>query len=196
MTRIFTPDGVNIPVTVIETPPCTVTQIKTTKKDGYNAVQLGGFDKLERKVNKPEKGHFAKAGATPKKYLRECRLNSEPQVAVGDQITLEIFKDGDLVNVLGCTKGKGFAGHMKRHNFSGGRRSHGKNSVMRAGGSVGSSASPSRIWPGTKMPGRMGNDNLTVRNLMVVRIDKDNNHLYIRGAVPGAKNEIVYVTKK
>lgn len=195
MTRLFDDDGLNYPVTVIQAGPCTVTQVKTTDKEGYDAVQIGYETLKDRKVKKPQAGHFSKSGATPKRFLKEYRVSANSELNPGDEVTVALFSEGDNVTVSGVSIGKGFAGHMKRHGFSGGRRSHGKNSVMRKSGSVGASASPARIWPGTRMAGRMGGQNQTVRNLRIVRVDADNHYLFVKGAVPGAKNGIVYITK-
>ena len=193
MTRIFSDAGIDIPATVIQAGPCTVTQIKSNDKDGYNAIQLG-YDE-SKKSTKPLQGHFSKTKTPLKKYLKEFWYEDKIDVSEGDEITVESFEIGGKVDVAGVTKGKGFAGHMKRHGFSGGRKSHGKNSVMRKAGSIGASATPARVWKGMSMAGRMGNDKHTVKNLKVVRIDTDNNYLYISGAVPGAKGEIVFIKK-
>lgn len=195
MTRIFNEQGRDIPVTIIAAGPCTVTQVKTIKRDGYNAVQLGFEDLKEKHTGKPKAGLFKKLNSPPKKVLREYSVEGEVNVAEGDVITVDNFKVGEKVDVRGVSKGKGFTGVMKRHGFSGGRRSHGKNSVMRAGGSVGASADPARIFPGMRMAGRSGGDNVCVKKLKVVRIDSDNNQLFINGAVPGSKNGIISIIK-
>ena len=196
MTRVFDSLGADFPVTILEAGPCAVTQIKTTEKDGYSSVQLGFQDKPIRHLKKSEKGHFEKAGVPVKRILKEISIDKVDGINVGQNFGADVFEMGDLVTVSGISKGKGFAGHMKRHGFSGGRRSHGKNSVMRKAGSVGAGTDPSRIWPGTRMAGRMGNNNVSVKNLEVLRVEKDNNLLFIRGAVPGAKQGIVYITKQ
>ena len=196
MTRIFDDLGSDYPVTILEAGPCAVTQIKTAKKDGYCSLQLGFQDKSNRYLNKAEKGHFKKAGIPGKHILKEISTDNVDGIDIGQNFAADIFEMGDLVTVSGISKGKGFAGHMKRHGFSGGRRSHGKNSVMRKAGSVGAGTDPSRIWPGTRMAGRMGNDKVSVKNLVVVRVNKDKNLLFIKGAVPGAKQGIVYITKQ
>ncbi len=195
MTRIFEEDGRDIPVTVIDAGPCAVVQVKNSRNDGYDAVQIGFDDKKEKHTNKPTAGHFKKANTSPKKVLKEFRVNDPEKYKVGDVITVESFKVGDELDVSGISKGKGFAGVMKRHGFHGGRRSHGKNSVMRAGGSIGASADPSRVFPGTRMPGRMGGINVTMKRLTIVRIDKENNQVFVKGAVPGAKNGVLFLTK-
>jgi len=196
MTRVFDDIGLDYPVTILEAGPCSVTQIKTVEKEGYTSVQLGFQDKSDRHLKKSEKGHFKKAGVSAKHILKEISTNNLADIDVGQSVGAEIFSMGDLITVSGSSKGKGFAGHMKRHGFSGGRRSHGKNSVMRKAGSVGAGTDPSRIWAGTRMAGRMGNEKVSVKNLEVVRVEKDNNLLFIKGAVPGAKNGIVYITKQ
>ena len=197
MTRIFNEMGTDFPVTIIKAGPCTITQIKSVDNDGYNAIQMGFEDKANRHIHKPERGHFEKAGMSVKKNLKEypvTQLNEE--VILGQEINSSIFDVGDLVTVSGVSKGKGFAGHMKRHGFSGGRRSHGKNSVMRKHGSVGAGTDPSRIWPGTRMAGRMGNAKTTVKNLEVIQIDEEKNLFFIKGAVPGATNGILYISRR
>ena len=196
MTRVFDELGSDFPVTILKAGPCSVTQIKTVEKDGYSSVQLGFQDKSDRHLKKAEKGHFEKAGVVPKCILKEISTDNVNGIDPGQDVGADIFEMGDLVTVSGISKGKGFAGHMKRHGFSGGRRSHGKNSVMRKAGSVGAGTDPSRIWPGTRMAGRMGNDKVSVKNLEVVRVDRDSNLLFIKGALPGAKQGILYITKQ
>ena len=196
MTRVFDDFGIDYPVTILEAGPCAVTQIKSETKDGCSAVQLGFLEKSERHIKKAEKGHFEKAGVPVKHILKEVSIDNVDGINVGQYFSADVFEMGDLVTVSGISKGKGFAGHMKRHGFSGGRRSHGKNSVMRKAGSVGAGTDPSRIWPGTRMAGRMGNNKVSVKNLEVLRVEKDNNLLFIKGAVPGAKQGIVYITKQ
>ena len=196
MTQLFSQDGIVYPATVVEAGPCVVTQIKKSDSDGYNAVQLGFLNNKSNKVNRPLKGHYKKSNTTPKKYLKEFRLNKiSKDINLGDKISVAQFNIGDLVNVTGYSKGKGFAGHMKRHGFSGGRASHGKNSVMRKAGSVGAGTDPGRIFPGMKMAGRMGNDKVNVKNLNVINIDFDKNLIFIKGAIPGPNNNIVYLSK-
>ena len=141
-------------------------------------------------------GHFEKAGVSAKHILKETSADNVDDIVLGQSLGADVFEKGDLVTVSGISKGKGFAGHMKRHGFSGGRRSHGKNSVMRKAGSVGAGTDPSRIWPGTRMAGRMGHDKVSIKNLKVVRVEKDKNLLFIKGAIPGAKQGIVFITKK
>ena len=197
MTRVFDDNiGLDFPVTILEAGPCFVTQIKTAEKDSYSSVQLGFQDKSDRHVKKSENGHFEKTGIPVKNIIKEVLTDNVDGIDVGQNFCVDIFEMGDLITVSGISKGKGFSGHMKRHGFSGGRRSHGKNSVMRKAGSVGAGTDPSRIWPGTRMAGRMGHEKVSVKNLEVVRVVKDNNQLFVKGAVPGAKQGIVYITKQ
>lgn len=196
MTRIFDELGSDFPVTIIEAGPCSITQIKSVEKDGISSVQIGFINKSQRHTKKSEKGHFEKVGVPIKKFVKEFTLDKLKDVEPGQEVTTDIFETGDLISVSGVSKGKGFAGHMKRHGFSGGRRSHGKNSVMRKAGSVGAGTDPSRIWPGSRMAGRMGNTQVSVINLEVARVEKDNNLIFIKGAVPGARNGIVYLSKQ
>ena len=200
MTQIFAEDGTVTPVTVIKAGPCVVIQTKTaTGRDGYNAVQLGLVEdkpvKLKN-VSKPMRGHFEKTGGgvPPTRILREFRLQDEPDANVGDQIKVDVFADGDRVEIVGTSKGKGFAGTIKRHNFSRGPESHGSMSV-RAPGSIGQSAYPSRVIKGTRSSGHMGDARVTIKGLSVVRIDAENNLLMIRGAVPGPNGGLVVVKK-
>ena len=196
MTRIFDKLGSDFPVTIIEAGPCSVTQVKSVEKDGISSVQIGFIDKSKRHTKKTEKGHFEKVGVPIKKFVKEFASDKLEEVEPGQEVTADIFETGDFVSVSGVSKGKGFAGHMKRHGFSGGRRSHGKNSVMRKAGSVGAGSDPSRVWPGSRMAGRMGNAQVSVKNLEVARVEKDNNLIFIKGAVPGARNGIVYLSKQ
>ena len=196
MTQIFSDNGTVYPATVIEAGPCSITQIKTVEKDGYNAVQIGYSDVKESRMNKPSLGHFNKSKSSPKKYLKEFRYSSNPEdMSLGEEITLNQFSIGDILQITGFSKGKGFAGHMKRHNFSGGRASHGKNSVMRKAGSIGAGTSPGRVWKGMRMAGRMGNDQVTVKNLEIIKMDSEKNLLFVSGSVPGANNNILYISK-
>ena len=196
MTRIFDKLGSDFPVTIIEAGPCSITQVKSVEKDGISSVQIGFIDKSKRHTKKTERGHFEKVGVPVKKFVKEFASDKLEDVEPGQEVTADIFETGDFVSVSGVSKGKGFAGHMKRHGFSGGRRSHGKNSVMRKAGSVGAGSDPSRIWPGSRMAGRMGNTQVSVINLEVARVEKDNNLIFIKGAVPGARNGIVYLSKQ
>ena len=196
MTRIFDDLGSDYPVTIVEAGPCEITQIKSIENEGYSSIQIGYLGKEVRHTNKSEKGHFDKAGVPVKKILKEFKFGELENIELGQTITADIFETGDFVAVSGSSKGKGFAGHMKRHGFSGGRRSHGKNSVMRKAGSVGAGTSPGRIWAGTRMAGRMGNEKVSVKNLEVTRVQQDRNLVFIKGAVPGANNGILYISKQ
>lgn len=192
MTQVWSDDDRLIPVTVIEAGPCVVTQVKTEKNDGYNAMQIGFGEIAESKVNKPMAGHFEKAGVEAKRHLQEVRLDADDQVKAGSTITVDIFSEAKAVHVTGVSKGKGFAGAMKRHNFKGGPGGHGSHS-HRVPGSVGQCATPSRVFKGKKLPGHMGTDTVTVRNLDVVRIDAEQNLLLVKGAVPGAKGALLTI---
>ena len=194
MTRVFTEDGRWIDVTVLEAGPCTVIQRKSKDSDGYDAVQLGYDDAKESRVKKPLKGHFAKAGVAPKRNLREFRIGSESELKPGDEIKADIFTAGDRVDVTGTSKGKGFAGVIKRHGFGGGPGGHGSN-FHRAPGSIGQCADPAKVYKNKKMPGHMGSERVTVQNLEVVEVDPDKNLLLIRGAIPGAKGGLIMVRK-
>jgi large subunit ribosomal protein L3 len=196
MTQLFSDEGNVFPTTIVEAGPCAVTQVKNLKKDGYCAIQIGYSDLKPSKVNKAMTGHFSKSHSTPKKVLKEFRVKSDANSPkLGDLVDINQFTVGDFVKVTGFSIGKGFAGHMKRHGFSGGRASHGKNSVMRKAGSVGAGTDPGRIFPGMKMAGRMGSDQVSVKNLQVLNIDYENNLIFIKGAIPGSKNNYVYITK-
>jgi large subunit ribosomal protein L3 len=194
MTRVFNEDGTAVPVTVIEAGPCVVTQVKTGKIDGYEAVQLG-FGRARRKsVRKPQAGLFAKIGQRPMRRLREFRVKDPGQYEVGQVIRADIFEPGELVNVTAWSKGRGFQGVVKRHGFSGGSETHGSRS-HRVPGSIGQSATPARVWKGRKLPGRMGNERVTIKGISVVEADGEKNLLLVRGAVPGATNGFVLVNK-
>ena len=173
MTQLYADDGSVFPTTVVQAGPCTVTQIKTSDIDGYDAIQIGYLDKKEKNTTKSLLGHFNRSSCSPKKILKEFRVeNKIENLKEGNMVSVNQFDAGDLITVSGFSKGKGFAGHMKRHGFGGGRASHGKNSVMRKSGSVGAGTSPGRIFPGMKMAGRMGNQKVSVKNLRVLNIDK------------------------
>ncbi len=194
MTQIFSEDGALVPVTVIEAGPCTVVQKKTVDSDGYNAVQLGFGEKRERLFNKPTKGHFAKAGSGPRRYLREFRVNDDDELAkgsVGDEIDAAIFAAGDKVDVTGTSRGKGFAGPIKRHGYSRGPMTHGSH-YHRGPGSLGA-VDAARVFKGKKMAGRKGNQRKTIQGLEVVKVDTDRNLMLIKGSVPGAKGTLVVV---
>ena len=191
MTQLFDANGNVVPVTVIEAGPCVVTQKKTVENDGYEAVQIGYGDMKASKVNGPMKGHFAKGDVAPKKVLREFRLSDINGLNVGDIIKADIFAEGEAVDVRGTSKGKGYAGTIKRWNFHRLKESHGTGPVSRHGGSLGACSSPSRVFKGKKMAGHLGNERVTVQNLSVVKIDAENNIIAVKGAVPGPKGGIV-----
>ena len=192
MTQIFNADGKVIPCTVIEAGPCVVTQLKTEEKDGYNAVQFGFEDVKEARLNKPQKGHLKKAGDSLKKYLKEFRFEDCTPFQLGDVVKADMFVTGDYVDVTGTSKGKGFAGVIKRHGFAGGPGGHGAH-FHRAPGSVGQCAYPSRVFKGVRLPGHMGCDTVTTKNLEVIRVDEEANLIMLKGAVPGGKNGVVRV---
>jgi large subunit ribosomal protein L3 len=194
MTRVFNEDGTAVPVTVIEAGPCVVTQVKTVESDGYEAVQLG-FERMRRKTaNKPYQGHFAKHKLAPRRKLTEFRVENPTDYKVGEEILVDIFEAGDVVDVTANSKGRGFQGVVKRHGFSVGRKTHGNRNHRRPG-SIGQSATPARVWKGRKLPGRMGNSRVTVRHLDVVTVDVEKNLLLVRGAIPGGTNGFVLVRK-
>lgn len=194
MTSIFSADGKNIPCTLIEAGPCVVTQVKTSEKDGYEALQIGYGEKKEKHTPKPMQGHFKKAGTTPKRKLVEVPMFSN--LNLGDAITAESFTEGDWVDVTGTSKGKGFQGVVKRHGFGGvGQATHGQHNRMRAPGSVGACSYPARVFKGMKMAGQTGNKKVTAINLEVVKVLADKNIIAVKGSVPGAKGSIVVLQK-
>ncbi len=192
MTQIWSEDDKLVPVTVIQAGPCVVSQVKTPARDGYSAIQIGFGDIRAKKVTKPMAGHFAKAKVDPKATLAEVRLDEGDTFKLGDSITVDAFADAKSVHVSGTSKGKGFAGVMKRHNFKGGPGGHGSHS-HRIPGSVGQCATPSRVYRGKKLPGHMGSETVTVRNLEVVKIDSEQNLLIVKGAVPGGKGALLTI---
>ena len=194
MTQIFTPDGKVIPVTVVEAGPCPVVQIKTVEKDGYAALKLGFDETSEKKLNKPELGLFKKAGVKPQKVLKEFRLADLSSYEVGKEVTVDIFKNGDKVDVVGTSKGHGFSGVIKRWNHRRLKETHGVGPVHREVGSMSANSTPSRVFKQKKMPGQYGHERVTVQNLEVVRVDAARNALLIKGAVPGPKGSIVAVS--
>ena len=195
MTSIFDENGKNIPCTVIEAGPCVVTQVRTTAVDGYEALQLGFDDKTEKHTVKAEEGHFKKAGTAAKKKVVEFH-GFEEEFKLGDSIDVNLFTEGEFVDVMGTSKGKGFQGVVKRHGFGGvGQATHGQHNRLRAPGSVGASSYPSRVFKGMRMAGRMGGDNVTVQNLKVLKVVADKNLLVIKGCVPGCKNSYVIIQK-
>ncbi len=193
MTQVFDENNRVVPVTVVRAGPCVVTQIRTPENDGYSAVQLayGAID--PRKVNKPETGHFSKAGTTPRRHLVELRTSDAAEYQLGQELTAEVFEAGALVDVVGTSKGKGTAGVMKRHGFHGLGASHGVQRKHRSPGSIGGCATPARVFKGLKMAGRMGHERVTTQSLTVHRIDADSNLILIKGAVPGPKGGLVLV---
>lgn len=196
MTRIFDDNGMMVPVTVIQAGPCRITQIKTTEKDGYNALQVGFGERKEKNITKPMRGHLAKTGADYyPQSLGEFRLDDVGSYELGQELNVGIFEAGEGVDVSGVTKGRGFQGVVKRHGFSGGDETHG-NTSHRVPGSIGQSADPSRVWKNMKMPGQYGNTRQKMRNLVVAKVDAESNQLFVRGAVPGPSSGLVTVFKK
>ena len=193
MTQIFDENGKVVPVTVIEAGPCIVVQKKTGENDGYEAVQLGFQDIKERKLTKPELGHIKKAGVAAKKHLKEFRLEDTSALNVGDELKADVFAEGDKIDVTGTSRGKGFSGVVKRHGKGRNRMSHGGGPVHRHAGSLGAGTDPSRIFKGTMGAGQMGNEQVTVQNLDVVKVDANLNMIAIRGAIPGPRGGIVYL---
>jgi len=193
MTQVWDADNHLVPVTVIQAGPCVVTQLRTPDRDGYSAVQLafGAID--PRKVNKPDAGHFEKAGVTPRRHVVELRTDNSSEYTLGQEVTVEVFADGQLVDVTGTTRGKGFAGVMKRHGFHGVGASHGAHRNHRKPGSIGACATPGRVFKGMKMAGRMGHDRQTTQSLTVFAVNADKGLLLIKGAVPGPKGGLVFV---
>lgn len=194
MTQLFDEKGTIIPVTVVEAGPCVVVQKKTIENDGYEAVQIGYGNVSEKRVSKPLKGHFAKADVAPKRNLREFRLADISPVNVGDIIKADTFVPGDRVDVCGISKGKGYAGTIKRYNYHSLKDTHGTGPVHRHVGSLGACSTPSRVMKGKKLPGHMGVERVTVQNLDVVKVDAENNLIALKGAIPGPKGGIVYIT--
>jgi len=192
MTQIFD-ENVLIPITIVEAGPCIIVERKVKEKNGYNAIQLGFLEVKENRVNKPESGHFRKSEVRPQKYLREIRVKDIGNLKIRDEIRVDVFKEGDLVDVVGISKGKGFAGVVKRYGFKGGPASHGAGGWRRRPGSIGASADPSRVFKGKKMPGKMGAEKKTVRNLEIVKVDKKENLLLIKGSLPGNKGSLLII---
>ena len=196
MTSVFDENGVSIPCTVIEAGPCYVTQIRTKAKDGYEAVQLGYDEKPERLVNKPLAGHFVKAGVKALRLLREFQNINGQDLQLGAEVKVDVFAKGDLVDVSAKSKGRGFQGVVKRHHFAGvGLATHGQSDRQRHPGSIGGSSYPSRVFKGMRMAGRMGFENVTVRNLQVIQVIPESNFILVKGSIPGAKNTYVTITK-
>ncbi len=200
MTSIYSADGRNVACTVIEAGPCVITQVKDKDTDGYTAVQLGFGERKEKNTPKPLKGHFSKANTTPKKEVvefRNFREEFEGQVALGNEIMVgDVFKEGDFVDAIGTSKGKGFQGVVKRHNFAGvGQATHGQHNRLRAPGSIGGASYPARVFKGMRMAGRMGGDRVTVLNLEVMKVVPEKNLIVISGSVPGPKNSVIVLEK-
>lgn len=197
MTSVYDDSGRNIPVTVIEAGPCVVTQIKTKQSDGYEAIQVAFDEKKDKHTTKALKGHFAKAGVSPKKIVREfTRFEVGHQKKVGETLDASIFIEGEYIDVVGTSKGKGFQGVVRRHGFSGvGDQTHGQHNRLRAPGSIGASSWPSRVFKGMRMAGRMGNSRVKMINLQVIKIDKENNLILVKGSIPGANGSYVIVER-
>jgi len=193
MTQIFDESGLVLPVTVVEAGPCYVTQIKTKETDGYESVQIAFGKKKESRTSKPLKGHFEKSKVSPQKALREFGFSDQADLELGAEIKVDRFSEGDFVDVSGVSKGKGFQGVVKRYNFAGGKATHGQSDRLRAPGSIGQGSTPSRVYKGIKMGGRMGNDRKTLKNVQIVKIDVENNLLFLSGSVPGSKNSLLEI---
>ena len=195
MTQVFGDSGKAVPVTVIQAGPCPIVQLKTQEKDGYQAVQLGFGEQKESRLNSPKRGHFAKAGVDPAFVLREFRVQSLDDVSVGSIVDASVFSEGELVDVTGTSKGRGFSGVVRRWNFAGGRKTHGGEQDLRRPGSIGASATPSRVFKGKRMAGRYGAKRHTVENLPVIQADPERNLLVVKGAVPGPPNGLLLIRK-
>ncbi len=195
MTRIFDIDGNAVSVTILQAGPCTVTQLKTIANDGYDAIQVGYGERKQKHLSKPLKGHFDKAGVEPKRILAEFEKVPGFDYQLGQSFHVGIFNEGDYVSVSGLSKGKGFTGVIKRHNFARQKKTHGTGHTERAPGSIGQASDPSRVFPGMRMAGQHGNAKVTIENLEIMKIDKENNQLLIKGSVPGAKNSTLFIRK-
>jgi|TARA_B100001146_G_scaffold8437_1_gene7066 large subunit ribosomal protein L3 len=195
MTQIFNDGGQAIPVTVVEGGPCVVTQVKTDASDGYDAIQVGYGERKNKHSNKALNGHFQKAKTDVKRVLAEFVPVPDYEYKTGQEFGVSLFKEGEYVDVAGTTKGKGFSGVMKRHGFKGGPKTHGQREHPRSAGSIGQASDPSRVFKGMKMAGQYGNKRMTVRNLEVILVDSEKNQILLKGAVPGAKNGIIFITK-
>ena len=193
MTRVFDEQGEVIPVTIIEAGPCYVAQRKTTERDGYDAMQIGFEEVNSKKLTRPEMEHLRKKDLPPLRYLREIRLKEDDEFSEGDKITVDLFDVGELVDVIGLSKGRGFAGGMKRHGFSGGPATHGQSDRQRSPGSIGAGTTPGRVYKGKRMPGHMGNERVTAQGLRVVMVDPERNLLAVRGGVPGSKAGLLVI---
>jgi len=195
MTRIFNEDGAAVPVTVVQAGPCVITQVKNLEKDGYEAIQVGYLSREQKHTSKPMQGHFDRSGVRPKKVLLEFEKVPGFDYKVGQSFHVGIFNQGDIVRVSGKSKGKGFTGVIKRHNFARQKKTHGTGHTERAPGSIGQASDPSRVFPGMRMAGRHGNKKVTIDNLEVVKVSKGNNQILIKGSVPGAKDGLLVITK-
>ena len=195
MTSVFSAGGKNVPCTVIEVGPCVVTQVKTEEKDGYAALQLGFQEKTEKHTNKPEAGHFKKAGVNPQRHLAEFK-GFDGEYKLGDTITVDLFSDASFVDVIGTSKGKGYQGVVKRHGFGGvGQTTHGQHNRLRAPGSIGACSYPAKVFKGMRMAGHMGAERVTVQNLQIIKVMPENSVLVVKGSVPGAKGSILSIVK-
>ena len=196
MTQVFDEEGKAVPVTVIEAGPCSIVEIRTPEKNSYSAVQLGFGEVRPAKVNKPMKGYFEKQGTTPRRWLREFRVENTSDYQVGQEITVSLFQNGEIVDVTGISKGKGTAGVMKRHGFGGvGQQTHGQHNRLRAPGAIGACSYPAKVFKGLRMAGQMGNERVTVQNLQVIKVLPEHNLLMVKGSIPGAKGSIVLVER-
>ena len=195
MTRVFSPNGLAIPVTILQVGPCHVTQIKTSENDGYDAVQLGFMKLKEKHGNKPLLGHFKNKSVPPAKILAEFQIVPKFDYKLGQTFNVSLFSEGDFVNVSGKSKGRGFSGTIKKYGFSTQRKTHGQGDTHRHVGSIGAASDPSRVFPGKKMPGRYGNKTVSVKDLEVININVSSNQMLVKGSVPGAVNGIVYITR-
>ena len=195
MSQVYNGRGHLVPVSIIEVGPCKVTQVKYVEKDGYGAVQLGFLHRKKNRTTKPMNGHFGKAGVPPQLWLQEFEKVEDYNYKAGQKFTVFMFNEGDLVNVSGTSKGRGYAGVIKRHNFHRQPETHGQTEYLRHPGSIGQASDPSRVFKGMKMAGRYGGKKSTVKNLEVIKVDKENNLLYLKGAIPGANNNRISVTK-
>ncbi|MCK4903206.1 MAG: 50S ribosomal protein L3 [Candidatus Marinimicrobia bacterium] len=195
MTQIYNEQGIMTPVTVVEAGPCIVTQVKTEKNDGYDAIQVGYGDRKKKHLTKPMEGHFIRAKVEPKRILAEFDLIPGFEYKMGQEFTVSLFKPGEYVNVSGTSKGRGFAGVIKRHNFHTQPRTHGTKNTYRHPGSIGQASDPSRVFKGMKMAGHYGNAKVTLPNVEIIQVDKEKNQILLKGPVPGAKNGIVYIVK-
>ncbi|GAP39777.1 50S ribosomal protein L3 [Flexilinea flocculi] len=192
MTQIFDENGIAVPITVIEAGPCFVTQLRNQETDGYTAVQIGFEEVKPKRVSNGEKGHLKRNNLPPLRFLREFRVK-DPQVSEGDKVTVDLFALGELVDVVGTSKGRGFAGGVKRYNFRGGPKTHGQSDRLRAPGSHGSGTTPGRVFKGSRGPGHMGNDRVTVQNLKVAFVDTERNLIGVKGAIPGSRGGLVMI---